>query len=174
MKFTFLLFLLLSSLCFAGTVERLKLISPKGIAKGDCSPCALKDKSGSIYSLETIIEKTKKRQTPFIVGLKINGRSFQIESDTEMHKNIFVPFYEVDLEVGNNLKMFALQSEATASNLYFHYFLKEGDDFFYIGQYPSLSYSSKGNYFQSKEKTGMNHEIKKFKLEKKNKKLKEL
>lgn len=121
------------------------MILSKGLEKGNCSPCKLKDKDKKEFKLFTYINA----ETKYITSIKINNKVFKLGSDLEIYPDTFPPFFFVDLAGNTKHELYGLQAYAGASNISYHYFLKQNSEFHYLGHYPELRYIAEKDLFVS-------------------------
>ena len=87
MKYLFFLFFLFQIL-LSGLVNA-EMILSKGLEKGNCSPCKLKDKDKNEFKLFTYINA----ETKYITSIKINNKVFKLGSDLEIYPDTFPLFF---------------------------------------------------------------------------------
>lgn len=143
MKLFIFSLLLVPMISSAGVAE--EMVLPSGMKRGDCSPCTLKDKEKGNFNFSATIDSKRK----YITSIEINGKEFNVGSDLEIYSDTYPPFYQVEFKGNTKYELYGLQAKAAASNLSYHYFLKQGSEFHYLGQYPELQYIAKQDRFVS-------------------------
>ena len=77
---------------------------------------------------------------------------FEVEIDFDTGQSF--PFYQIRFLPDYSLHIFGILSSQGASNIYYHYFLREGDLFYSLGLLPELTYDEKRKLFHGGEKFG--------------------
>jgi hypothetical protein len=138
-KILITIFLLLSSLSNASNAG--EMILPDGIKMGKCSPCTVIDKKGVEFKFTANVDKKN-----YISSITLNNKTFNVASDMIIYPETYLPFYLAEFKGNTEYEIYGLQAQAAASNIFYHYFLKKGSEFSYLGRYPELRFNSKKKY----------------------------
>lgn len=149
-KSVILLSFLFPFLCFGANAG--EMVLPLGMKTGKCEPCLLKDLNDKEFSLKATLSGRPAK----IEKIELNGKSFSEDtsSTVEIYPEDYLPFYMVEFNGLKDMEIYALQAQLAVANLYYHYFLKEKEEFYYLGRLPELKYDEGKNRFSSFEKFG--------------------
>ena len=150
--FSWLLFSLVTIHGFAWAAEAVRLIHRNSPDFRRCNPCPL----------------TPKNQPPFLFGysplqakgqhqshfeLMLNKSRFNIATDKMDMEEPF-PFYQMKFLPDYGLDTYGIPSSPGRSDSPYHYFMRQGDTFRYLGHFPRLSYDRERKLFTASEKDG--------------------
>ena len=95
-----------------------------------------------------------KHQSTFRIML--NKSKFKVTID-KMDSGSSFPFYQIKFLPDYRLRIYGILSSQGVSNEYYHYFLRQGDLFHYLGYFPRLVYDQERKLFIASEKDGPRH-----------------
>ena len=98
--------------------------------------------------------------------LKLNDRLFHLDNVNHFNNTqTDLPFYQYRFYDDHRYQMYGLLSSEGFVNDYYHYFIRDDDNFHHLGYYPSLTYDEEFDYFISVEKDGPRNQTSTYKLE---------
>ena len=116
-----------------------------------CNPCQLRPMNQPSFLFGYSGLQTKDRQSTF--QLTLNKSKFRVTIDKIDSGSAF-PFYQIKFFPDHRLHVYGILSSQGVANEYYHYFLRRGDFFHYLGHFPRLSYDRERKIFIASEKDG--------------------
>ena len=147
-----LLLFLVTVQSFVWAEEIVVLIRHNFLNFSRCNPCRLRPMNQPPFLFSYSALQTKdKHQTTF--QLTLNKSKFRVTIDKVDSGSSF-PFYQMKFLPDHRLHVYAILSSQGVANEYYHYFLRRGDFFHYLGHFPRLSYDRERKIFVATEKEG--------------------
>ena len=86
------------------------------------------------------------REPELILQLTLNKVKFDLSVSTLIDEAAPPPFYEYTFFKNHRFQIYGVLSSEGISNQYYHYFVREGGQFHYVGLLPYLVYDEKRKF----------------------------
>ena len=97
--------------------------------------------------------------------LRLNDNLFDLDNVNHFdNSQVDLPFYQYRFYDDHRYQMYGLLASEGFVNDYYHYFIRDDDDFHHLGYYPSLTHDEEFDYFISLEKDGPKNQTSTYKL----------
>ena len=136
---------------------------PYPLPDNRCSPfCQMRFPGQRPFTLAHERKMVGKNET---FQLRLNDNLFDLNNVNHFdNSQVDLPFYQHRFYDDHRYQMYGLLASEGFVNDYYHYFIRDDDDFHHLGYYPSLTYDEEFDYFISLEKDGPKNQTSTYKL----------
>ncbi len=128
-----------------------KLVVLAELLNQKCNPCQVKPKGRRPFILGY---QMKRRESKYTFQLQLNQARFDLEVDRSVTERKVFPFFQHKFFKDSRFQVYGLLASTGAGSDYYHYFIREKNQFHYVGHLPFLVYDEELKLFLALEKDG--------------------